>query len=151
MKSATLSATSNNKTLRKYVFDTNESFKSEFLKILTVLNFEEEKIKKFWTREALEEKETESRVSVEPKISFFHNAFHALENKNCHLELFIGNKKTFLIIRLKKDKQKTKRNLINLLQKTKWITPEEAENRRWKKEKILQSLIPKTKKSTIIK
>jgi hypothetical protein len=150
MNNLILNATSNNKTFHKYVFDTKESFKSEFLKILTKLNFKEDKIKNFWIRQALEQKETktqpEIRMPVTPKISFFRNTFHTLENKNCHLELFIGNKKVFLIIRLKRDKKNTRENLINFLQESKWITPEEAENRRWKKEKTLQSLIPKTKK-----
>jgi hypothetical protein len=146
MNNLILSATGNNKSRHKYCFNKNEKFKKEFINLLLKLGFEEKKISTFWTKTVSIKGHEEEGLIVHPKISYFEDSLNIIENRNYELEIFIGKKKIFVVIKLKNKKKRTRENLINQLINSSWITPKEIEIRKKEDKKKLQGYLPKRKK-----
>lgn len=155
MKNSILNGTSNHKNRYRYTFERNDKFKKEFTDLLLKLGFKEERISEFWTRTIRLEEDNntyeEDEYQIHPRIAYFEDSFFFLENKNYEIELFIGKRKIFIVIRTKNKKKETRENLVNQLLGTKWISQEEAKKRMKEKQKQLEKYIPKSKKILIQK
>lgn len=151
MNNLTLSATSNNKYRYKYVFNKNEKFKKEFTNLLLKLGFEEKEALGFWTRTAPTKDGEEEGLAIYPKITYFEDTLTFLENKNYELEIFIGKKKIFIVIRLKNKRQKTREILISNLINSNWIDKKEIESRQKENRRKQKRYLPKHKKINSLK
>ena len=137
---------------QRYTFEKNEKFKDEFTKFLEVLNFDERNRKSFWKRSIpIGDKDSEDAIIVNPKISYFEDSFFRLTNKNCELELFIGNKKIIMTIRFRREKEKMKLKIKNHLLNSGWRNEIELEVIKKKNSEELKKYVPKKDRYLLVK
>lgn len=124
----TISGTDNNGYRHRYSFDKNSEFKEAFINLMTELEFEKEKIGRYFYWE--EENEDGEEIIVNLDISNLSDVVWFFQNKKYEVDTFIGVKKVIIVIRTKERDELIKK----IIDKTKWI-PEER-MRGLEKEKI---------------
>lgn len=144
MNNLKLLAMGNRRDFHKYIFERNKGFKDEFLELLKKLGFEDKNINNFWIRSVPigDDDDIDDGIPINPTIDYFEDSFFRMENDDCELELFIGNKKIFLIIRKNGDMKKIIDHLLN----SDWRNKEELDKAIEEKSNKLKKQIPENKR-----
>ncbi len=107
----TLTGTSNDGYRHRYTIKKNEDFKKAFFKFMTDLEFDEDKIKRYFL--------SKDGNEIELKISDFEDVCSNYENKKYDVDVFYGRFKIIIIVRTKNRAPVVK----HLEKKAKWIKP----------------------------